>query len=146
MFGASFAAAATLTLPPDAGASPGFTVVVGLSIDDAAGMLGTDLVVTYDPAVVTATAVTTTGVSASHALTHNLAPAGMIRISLFGTTPLSGSGSLLAITIEAVGPPGSRTVLRRRHRRTGPGPRYRDDPGLDHRDVLLDRSALHRHL
>jgi hypothetical protein len=111
IIGAPLAAAATLTLPPDAGASPGFTAVVGLTIDDASGMLGTDLVVTYDPAVVAAIDVTTTGLSAPHLLTDNLAPAGMIRISLYGATPLSGSGSLLAITFEAVGPPGSRTSL-----------------------------------
>lgn len=105
------AAAATLSLPSDAGGPPGSTHVVYLSIDDAAGMLGTDIVVTYDPAVVTATSVVKMGLSAPHLLTYNLSPMGMVRISLYGPNPLSGSGSLLAIIFQAVGPPGSRTVL-----------------------------------
>jgi hypothetical protein len=35
----------------------------------------------------------------------------MIRISLYGPQPLSGSGPLLAITFAATGPPGGRTIL-----------------------------------
>ncbi len=105
------AAAATLTLPPDAGAPSGMNTVVLLDIDAAAGLLGTDLVLTYDPAVITAVDVSTTALSSPHIVIHNLAPAGMIRISLYGTQPLSGSGALLALTFTASGPAGSRTSL-----------------------------------
>ncbi len=111
VMGAPRAAAATLTLPPDAGAPPGTNAVVLLAIDDAVGLLGTDLVVTYDPAVITAIDVSTTGLSSAHTMMHNLAPAGTIRIALYGAQPLSGSGALLAITFTASGPPGSLTSI-----------------------------------
>jgi hypothetical protein len=109
--GSFLAMAATLTLPGDAGAPPGLSQVVSLTVDDATGMLGTDIVVTYDPAVVLATGVSSTGLSAPHVLTHNLSPAGTIRISLYGPAPLAGSGALITLDFTAVGPPGSRTIL-----------------------------------
>jgi hypothetical protein len=109
--GAPAAVAATLTLPSDAGAPPGMSAVVLLAIDDAAGLLGTDLVVTYDPAVITAIDVSTTALSSPHTVIDNLSPAGTIRIALYGAQPLSGSGALLAITFTASGLPGSRTSI-----------------------------------
>jgi hypothetical protein len=108
---APLAAAATLTLPSDAGAPPGTNAVVLLAIDDAVGLLGTDIVVTYDPAVITAINVSTTALSSPHIVMHNLVPAGTIRIALYGAQPLSGSGALLAITFTASGLPGSRTSI-----------------------------------
>jgi hypothetical protein len=74
-------------------------------------MLGTDIVIVYDPVVVLVTEVSSTGLSAPHVLTHNLSPPGTIRISLFGPDPLAGSGSLITIDFTAIGPPGSRTTL-----------------------------------
>jgi len=105
------ALAAELSLPPDAGAAPGATTVVSLSIDDAAGILGTDLVVTYDPAVARPTGVSLTTLSASQTLTYNETSPGVLRISLYGVDPLAGVGSLIDITFESVGPAGSRTDL-----------------------------------
>jgi hypothetical protein len=104
--------AADLSLPPDAGAPPGGSAVVPLSISDAGGLLGTDIVVTYDPAVALATSVAATALSSSHALTVNLSPPGQIRVSLYGSSPLGGGGVLLEITFQSVGPDGSETALR----------------------------------
>jgi hypothetical protein len=109
--GTPLAAAATLTLPADAGGLPGSTWILSLTVHDAAGMLGTDIVVTYDPEVVTATDVSKTPLSLPHVLTYNLSPAGLIRISLYGSDALSGSGSLLTITFTAIGPEGSHSIL-----------------------------------
>lgn len=103
---------AELSLPADAGAGPGATTVVSLSIDDAAGILGTDLVVTYDPAVARAVVVLLASLTASQTLTFNVTSPGVLRISLYGAYPLAGMGSLIDIVFESVGPSGSRTDLR----------------------------------
>ncbi len=103
--------AATLTLPPDAGAPPDASTTVPLLIDDATGLLGADLVVGYDPAVARATGVSKTPLSAGHSLTFNLSTPGVIRISLFGAVPLSGGGELLSLAFVSVGPLDSRTAL-----------------------------------
>ncbi len=105
------AGAATLTLPGDAGAGPGASAAVALSVDDASGFLGTDLVVTYDPAVAVATGVSVSGLSTGQVLTYNLSPPGLVRISLYGPTALSGGGTLLTLALTSTGPPGSSTVL-----------------------------------
>jgi hypothetical protein len=103
--------AATLSLPPDAGAPPGTAAVVSLLVDDATGMEGTFIQIAYDPAVATATAVDLTPLSASQSLTVNLSPPGTIRIALFGTAPLSGGGALVQIHFDSIGPLDSGTVL-----------------------------------
>lgn len=105
------ASAATLSLPDGAGAPAGASTLVHLTVDDATGMAGTFIEIAYDPAVALATAVSTTPLSAGQALTFNLSPPGTIRIALYGDTPLSGSGALLAIQFSSVGPVGSRTAL-----------------------------------
>jgi len=101
---------ATIDLPVGEGAPPATSRTVILSVDDAAGVLGTDLVITWDPAVVQADLVTQGSVASGHTLTYNLGP-GIARISLYGTSPLTGGGSLIEITFEAIGPPGAFTVL-----------------------------------
>ncbi|MFQ5876406.1 MAG: cohesin domain-containing protein [Acidobacteriota bacterium] len=103
--------AATLSLPAGAGAPPGASTVVPLQVDDAAGMLGTDILIAYDPAVAIATGVSPTPLSASQTLTVNLNGPGVIVISLFGAYPLDGSGALLDLSFTSVGPLNSRTVL-----------------------------------
>jgi hypothetical protein len=113
----SLAATATQTLavavsmPQTAGAPPGATTVVPVSISSAAGVLGTDIVITFDADVVTALSVSKTALSNPHTLTTNLSTPGVARISLFGATPLSGSGALLEITFRSAGPVGSQADL-----------------------------------
>lgn len=103
--------AATLDLPPDAGAPVGGTATVSVTVDDASGMLGTDLVITYDPGVATATAVSVTGLSSEQTLFANLTVPGEVRIALYGIAPLGGGGELIEISFTSTGPTGSETVL-----------------------------------
>lgn len=109
--GATRCEAATLTLPADAGAGAGAATWVSLVIDDAGGILGADLVIAYDPLVTQAVAVSTTSLTSGDVLVVNLAPPGLIRIALYGPSPLSGGGSLLLISFRSTGPPGSHTGL-----------------------------------
>jgi hypothetical protein len=81
-----------------------------LNIDSADGLLGSGIVIRYDPAVIRATAVSKTPLSSSQSLTVNLL-LGEIRISLFGAFPLQGGGALLNISFDSIGAAGSRTVL-----------------------------------
>ncbi|PYS96285.1 MAG: hypothetical protein DMF50_05230 [Acidobacteria bacterium] len=108
---ASASLASTLSLPGDAGAPPGAATTVPLYIDDATGMLGTDIVIAYDPAVARATGVAKTPLSSSQSLTVNLSSPGTIRISLFGSSPLVGGGVLLNLFFNSVGPLNAGTVL-----------------------------------
>jgi hypothetical protein len=104
-------AAATLSLPGGAGAPAGASTVVPLSVDDASGLLGTDILILYDPAVAVATSVAAAPLAAGQALTYNLSPPGVVRISLYGAVSLSGAGPLVDISFTSVGEPGSRTSL-----------------------------------
>jgi hypothetical protein len=108
--GISPAVGAELALP-DAGTGAGASTAVPITVDDAGGMLGTDIVIVYDPAVAGATSVSVTMLSSGHVLTTNLDTAGIIRMSLYGTAPLSGAGPLLDIDFTSIGPPGSYTPL-----------------------------------
>lgn len=105
------AQALTLSLPSDAGAPPGSSAVVPLSVDEASGMLGTDILITYDPSVALATEVSVTELSAGQSLTANLSPPGTIRISLFGPVPLAGSGALLTLSFVSSEIANSQTAL-----------------------------------
>lgn len=108
---AGAAGAAELRLPPDAGAPPGTTTVVSVSIDDASGILGADLVLTYDAGVARPTGVFLTTLSASQTLTFNEASPGVLKVSIYGIDALAGSGPLLDVVFESVGPAGSSTEL-----------------------------------
>jgi hypothetical protein len=110
-WGAVMNPAAVLNLPPDAGAPSGFSTSVPILIDDATGVLGADLIVGYDPSVALPTAVFKTSLSSSHVLTPNLTTPGLIRISLFGTVPLSGGGALVEVEFDSVGPENSEMDL-----------------------------------
>jgi len=111
-FGAALAHGATLDMPLDAGAAPGATTVVPIGISNAAGILGTDIVIAFDAPVLTAVSVAKTPLSQPHTLIVNLSTPGVVRISLFGATPLSGGGTLLNMTVHSEGPAGANGPLR----------------------------------
>lgn len=102
---------ATVDMPPDAGAPPGATTVVPIGISSAAGIFGTDIVITFDPAVLSALSVARTTLSQPHTLTANLSTPGVVRISLFGATPLSGGGTLLQVSVRSEGAAGATAPL-----------------------------------
>lgn len=104
---ATLARGATIDMPLDAGAPPGATTVVPIGISSAAGILGIDLIITFDPALLSAVSVAKTPLSQPHTLTTNLSIPGVVRISLFGATPLTGGGTLLEMTVRSEGPAGA---------------------------------------
>jgi hypothetical protein len=108
---ASPGAAATLSLPSDAGALPTQATMVPITVDDATGLVSADITISYNASVAIATGVMRTPLSASHTLIANVTSPGLIRIALFGPAPLTGTGDLLKIAFTSVGPLNSQTPL-----------------------------------
>lgn len=105
------AAAMTIVGVPARTASPGTDVVVPITVAPATGVLGMDLVIQYDPAVVRAMGVYRTEMTDGFLLFSYLGDPGQVRISIFGTSPLSGSGVVAWVVFRGVGPIGSSSAL-----------------------------------
>jgi hypothetical protein len=95
---AAAARAVTLSLPELALDSAEGALTI--SVDDATGLQGVDLDVTYDPAVVQVAEAQPTAMTAGCMLVSNPAPAGLLRVSLACMQPLNGGGAFLTIPIE----------------------------------------------
>lgn len=102
--------AVTLTLQ-GGGALSGQTVVVPLTIDSANGVLGADFLLKYTPSVLQVVSVTKTPLTSGSTLVANTSVPGEISLTLFGTTPLDGGGSLVNITFSVIGAAGLTSVL-----------------------------------
>ncbi len=103
--------ASTVSLPDDIRACPDSRVIVPVTVSPATGVLAMDLAFTYDPAVLRAVEVQQTSFTAAMSLTYNLALPGKVDISLFGSSPLSGSGTVAWVVFDAIGAVGSTTAL-----------------------------------
>ena len=104
---ASTAVAATVSVPAVSTVGPGGAVVVPVTVSPATGMLSLQLAIAYNPAVLTPTGVYKTSYADSFELVYNVPSPGDLRISMFGTTALSGSGEVCWIVFHAVGANGS---------------------------------------
>lgn len=106
--------ATVLSMPDNATGGPGATVQVPISAVPADGILGIDMTLQYDPAVILATNVTVSGIAAAagFAMVRNLNTPGTIIISMYATqSALSGSGEIARITFSVVGSPGATSAL-----------------------------------
>jgi formylglycine-generating enzyme required for sulfatase activity len=80
-------------------ASPGFQTTIQLSITDASGVASGDIMLKYDPNILTVSDVKGTPLVSGMAVTPNINVAGQIKIAMAGANAIpSGSGSLLDIT------------------------------------------------
>jgi hypothetical protein len=101
-----------LSMPDTAGGGPGSTVFVPISAIPGDGILGIDMTIQYDPAVVLATNVTTTGIATGFGIAANVNTPGVIFISLFATsTAMSGSGEIARIEFHVAGAPSATSPL-----------------------------------
>ncbi len=89
--------AATMSVPDDLVAAPAASLIVPISLVPATGAVGIDITLEYNPAVLTAVAVNKTSLTSGMSLTTNLGIPGAVRISLYGTAPLSGSGPIVEV-------------------------------------------------
>jgi Cohesin domain/Periplasmic copper-binding protein (NosD) len=98
-----------VSIPANITSLTGNTVIAPVNVDDTTGngLYSTDFWVTYNPAVVSFSSVSLGSVAAGGSLTVNSATAGLIKISVFNSTPFTGAGQLGNITFNAVGGPGT---------------------------------------
>jgi hypothetical protein len=104
-------ATAALSLPQMT-VAPRAPVTVPLTLTLTQGQVySADIAVTYDPNVITATAVDRGALAAGWSLASNLATPGVVRVALAGATPITTSGELLLFIFGAIGQAGSGTNL-----------------------------------
>ena len=91
-----------------------FTVPLTVSNTTGEGILGYEFVLTYNSNVIVPQAVVCDNagtISSSLSVTCNPATPGVLRVVLFGTMPISGSGTLLNLKFNAVGSAGMTSPL-----------------------------------
>jgi hypothetical protein len=103
-----------LSMPDTAQGGPGATVAVPISVTPGNGILGLDISIAYDYAVLHAQGVTISGIGAASgfALVANVGTPGVIHIAAYATGPLlSGSGEFASIEFVVAGSPGATSAL-----------------------------------
>jgi len=100
---------------PELTAAPGDTVTVPITIDDAEGVAGADISLTYDSSILTISEVKSTELSGDLSLIPNTETAGQISLSIAGAKGIAeGSGSLidLIFTVDSKAEAGSETQIK----------------------------------
>jgi uncharacterized repeat protein (TIGR02543 family) len=89
----------------------GNAVVASINVDNTTGnaLQSTDFTITYNPAVVSFNTASLGAVTAGGVLNMNSSTPGTLVVSIFKATPFSGAGSMLDITFNTVGQPGTST-------------------------------------
>ena len=101
----------TLTIT-DATVNAGEVFTVNMLIDDVAGVAGGDIVLLYDPAMLSAESVTATDLLSGMFVTPNMDTPGRINISIAGTTgAVAGTGAILDISLKAKSDASGQTQL-----------------------------------
>lgn len=103
----------TVSIPTGITTPTGTTVTVPVNVDDTTdkGLLSFDFTVNYNPSVINTPSVSLTPLTSGRTLTVNNTTPGTIVISVYGATPLMGSGALLNITFNVVGNIGTSSGL-----------------------------------
>jgi hypothetical protein len=101
----------TIAAPRNAFGAHGSQVSVPISAAGLTGGSSFDLVMTYNPNILTAISVDQPAFAACMSINSNVATPGIVRISLYGLCSLTGSGPLAVVDFNVVGAVGSRTPL-----------------------------------
>ncbi|MFT3746150.1 MAG: cohesin domain-containing protein [Pyrinomonadaceae bacterium] len=98
-----------VSIPTNITSLTGASVNVPINVDDTSGngLLSTDFTLTYNTSVLSAPVVSLGTVSAGRTLTVNTSTPGVIIVSVFGTTPFTGSGTLANVSFTVNGAPGT---------------------------------------
>jgi len=104
----------TMVAPTGGNLTTGTTGSFGIGVSDMTGqgVVSFSITLAYDPAVVAFNSVDNAGtLSAGFTVGGNVISPGILRIAGFGTSPLSGGGSLISVRFSAIGPVGSTSPL-----------------------------------
>jgi hypothetical protein len=102
---------AHVRLPASSSVGEGDEVVIPVVIDPATGVIGAEIAVTYDPAVLTPTGLYRTNFTNDMTLVPNLSVPGSLSFVLFGPDPLAGTGQVVWIVFQAIGGSGTFSAL-----------------------------------
>jgi len=92
---------------PEITADPGATVTVGVNIDNATGIAGGDIEITYDPKIVSVKAARGTALATGLSVVANPNVPGKVAFAMAGATGLKGgSGALLEMDFEVIAKEG----------------------------------------
>src|SRR5437867_1525251 len=108
---AAVATVANVSVPAVSKAGPGADVVVPITVSPADGVVSMQFDLSYNPAVITPTGVYKTAFTNSFELVYNVPSTGDLRITLYATAPLTGSGEVAWIVFRALGAPGTSSPL-----------------------------------
>ena len=106
----SFATTTVLSIPSNLSGDHGTVVQVPISAAPATGVLGIDMTVHYDPAVLQPQGVSVSGIAASagFAVASNTSTPGSVVMTLYaGSNALSGSGEVARISFLVLGVGGN---------------------------------------
>lgn len=82
---------------PDLTSAAGKSIVIPVNIDDATGVAGADIVLTFDSDLLTPTGARATALSTGFNVTPNTTVPGQITIAMAKATSTSGSGALVEV-------------------------------------------------
>jgi|GEM_PF-1373133 len=101
---------ANLSMPTFSG-NPGETIQVPIDASDVQGLLATDMMITYDSAVLAAQSVSTGSLTSGWIQQANTTTPGQVVISMAGALPASGNGTLATIDFLITGQAGDTSPL-----------------------------------
>lgn len=101
-----------VSIPTNITSLTGQAISVPVNVDDTTGngLYSTDFWVTYNPAVLSYSSVTLGTVPGAAVLTVNQS-SGLIKISVFNSSPFSGAGTLVNLNFTTIGLPGTSSPL-----------------------------------
>jgi len=98
----------TVTAEDTTAAAGDIDVPIPITVNDATGIAGFDITMTYDPTVITATGAQTTTLTNGFSIIANTSTPGTIVISAARATAItSGSGAIVEVLIDVIGPEGA---------------------------------------
>jgi hypothetical protein len=104
-------AASSVGSPDGRTSAPGVQVEVPIFALPATGGNSFDLVVRFNPDVLDPVSASKTSITTNLMLVSNLDVPGEVRLALFGTQPVSGSGPIVNVSYQVLGPLGAVTPL-----------------------------------
>lgn len=102
-----------VSIPTNYTSLTGQNVVISVNVDNTTGngLYSTDFWLSYNPAVVTFVSAALGSVPGGGAVLTTNNSSGLLKVSVFNTAPFSGAGSMVDITFNAVGLPGTSSAV-----------------------------------
>jgi hypothetical protein len=101
----------TLSIPDDAKGGPGDTASVPIVASPANGILAANITIEYSATLLTALNVSKTPLSQAFTLNFDIGTPGVVSISLSGSVPMTGTGSIAEIQFDVLGSIGQSAAL-----------------------------------